>query len=84
MLATQGGHTETVKALLHAGADVSVNMHYCIAVYQYMYMQAPALLHLRWKGNTALMMSAKGGHTTTVKVLIEAGIDVAIRNNVSC
>ena len=28
MLAAQGGHTETVKALLNAGADVSLIVYY--------------------------------------------------------
>ena len=46
-------------------------------------MQAPAILHLKWKGNTALMMAAKGGHTKTVNILIEAGADVTGRNMVS-
>ena len=46
-------------------------------------MQAPAILQLKWKGNTALMMAAKGGHTKTVKILIEAGTDVTERNTVS-
>ena len=47
------------------------------------HIQAPATLSLRCEGNTALMLAAQGGHTTSAKVLIEAGTDVSIRNVVS-
>ena len=43
-------------------------------------MQAPAILDLSWRGHTALMMAAQGGHTMTVQVLIEAGADVTRRD----
>ena len=46
-------------------------------------MQVPVILDLKWKGNTALMMAAKGGYAMTVKVLIEAGADTTKRDIVS-
>ena len=52
-------------------------------LYQTISIQAHANLSLRCEGNTALMLAAQGGCTTTVKVLIETGTDVSIRNVVS-
>ena len=84
MLAAQSGHTKTVRALLNAGAEVNITSYVLVtSIKPSVYMQAPAILHLKWKGNTALVMAAKGGHTKTVKILIEAGADVAGRNTVS-
>ena len=84
MLAAQSGHTKTVRALLNAGAEVNVTSYVLVtSIKPSVYMQAPAILHLKWKGNTALMMAPKDSHTMAVKVLIEASADVTGRNMVS-
>ena len=52
-------------------------------IYHTISIQAPATLSLRCERNTALILAAQGGRTTTVKLLIETGTDVSIRNVVS-
>ena len=80
MLAAYYGHTETVKALIEAGADVTLQLE---SVY---YIQSHFLLCTnldpQQSEETALMLAAQGRHTETVKALIEAGTDVNPRNKI--
>ena len=67
MLAAGGGHSETVKALVDAGALKSeVSKAYIFRLTE-----------------TALTLAARGGHAKTVQVLIEAGANVDQRNQVA-
>ena len=72
MLAARGGHTETVKTLIKAGALKS---------------EVPRVSIFRSRLNphqeTSLMLAAQGGHAKTIQVLIEAGANVDQRNQVA-
>ena len=37
------------------------------------------ILKSRWNGKSALMLAAQGGHTETVKALLNAGADVSLK-----
>ena len=80
MLAARRGRTETVKALIEAGANVNVrNM-----VISEVSSACSLLIPYSYKNKViALMLAACGGHTKTVKALIEAGTDVNLQNKAS-
>ena len=81
MLAAEGGHTETVKALIEAGANVNLRN---IMVISGVSSACSLLIPYSHKNKViALMLAAQGGHTETVKALIEAGADVDLQNKAS-
>ena len=81
MLAARRGRTETVKALIEAGANVNVRN---IMVISGVSSACSLLIPYSHKNKViALMLAARGGHTETVKALIEAGADVNINNEVT-
>jgi uncharacterized protein len=89
MIAAFKGNLEAVKALLARGAKVNrpgwTALHYAAA------SGSQAILQLLLKhqanpdatspnGTTALMMAARGGHILGVKLLLDAGADVLLKN----
>ena len=80
MLAAEGGHTETVKALIEAGANVNLRNMVIFGVSS----ACSLLIPYSHKNKViALMLAAQPGHTETVKALIEAGADVNLQNKAS-
>src|ERR1022692_2862022 len=64
-LAAENGHTETVRALLDAGADVHART------------DAPLwVAAMRGHADTMLQKASANGHVDTVKVLLAAGANV--------
>ena len=78
MLAAYSGHTETIKALIEAGANVNLRNNMVISGVS----GSCGLLITFLNKVTALMLAAQGGHTETVK-LIEAGADVNLGDEAS-
>ena len=84
MLASSRGYTKTVKVLTEAKADPSITdkvklhyTHYCI-------VQISSRLCISLQdGDTALILAASMCHTDIVKLLVEHGADIDIRNKVS-
>ena len=64
MSAASAGHTEIVKILIDAGADVNAKTNPCIIV------------NSTFGEDTALMQAAIEGHCEVIKMLIKAGADV--------
>ena len=64
-LASQGGHVEAVRMLLHAGVDVRTTGHSGWGDPD---------------GHTALHEAARGGHVGVAQLLLDAGVDVLAIN----
>jgi ankyrin repeat protein len=84
--AAKGGHTETVQALLAAGADLdAVDEALCWAAYRGCTETVDVLLagraNVHADDDRALRWAAKYGHTETVKVLLTARADVHAKND---
>ena len=84
MEASYRGFTEIVKVLAEAKADPNITdkvklhyTHYCIV--QIRSRSCISLQH----GYTALIIAASEGHTDVVKILVEHGSDMDIKNKVS-
>ena len=71
MLAAQGGHTETVKALIKAGADV--NLRNRVSPGNLYYVHNSATFGPLQFGRTAQMLATHGGYTGTIETLTAAG-----------
>ena len=54
----------------------------CISKFYHFSIKIQTVLELRYARETALMLAAQGGHTETVKTLIEAGADVSSKKTV--
>ncbi|MEO8838085.1 MAG: ankyrin repeat domain-containing protein [Herbaspirillum sp.] len=90
MLAAFSGNLPAVKALIQQGAQVNQTgwtaLHYAASVGNneivqllldnYAYIDAESA-----NKTTPLMMAARGGHILTVKLLLDEGADVGIKNN---
>jgi hypothetical protein len=94
-LASRNGDTESVKALLEKGADVSAaNYHTCaIFLFDGRWLQAPAKAMRRFGSwwsvsapcrETALHDASRNGHTESVKALLGKGAAVNAANNDKC
>ena len=85
--AAEYGHTEVVKLLLAAGADVHAQDNYALrwaaseghTEIVRLLLEAGADVHAQ--NNSALKWTASKGHTEVVKLLLEAGADVHAQNN---
>ena len=84
MEASYRGYTEIVKVLAEAKADPNINdkvklhyTHYCIVQ-----IRSRSCISLQ-DGNTALILAARWGHTDVVKILVEHGSNIDIKNKVS-
>ena len=82
MLAAQRGHTETVKALIEAGADVNLQ-NKASSFILFISVYSDSIWFYSQYVVTALMLAALLGHTATVKALIEAGDNVNLQNKAS-
>ena len=72
--AATNGHTETVDLLIRRGADVNYTTPY---IEEKILMQAENEGYRLYSEDTALTISARNGHTKTVKRLIERGADIS-------
>ena len=84
MLASYRGFTEIVKVLAEAKADPNITdkvklhyTHYCIVQ-----IRSRSCISLQY-GDTALILAARWGYTDVVKILVEHGADIHIKNKVS-
>ena len=78
MIASRGGHNETVQTLIAAGADLNIQVEVLLVTFVYCYMFIQLALTTK-DGWTALMIAARGGHNETVQTLIAAGADVSLK-----
>lgn len=90
MLAAFAGNAAAVRALIQQGAQVNQTgwtaLHYAASVGNneivqllldnYAYIDAESA-----NKTTPLMMAARGGHILTVKLLLDEGADVGLKNN---
>jgi ankyrin repeat protein len=80
MFAAGGGHNDTTKLLIEAGADVNVAV---VATPEYIEQVKAAIaqgkedVEQHKNGVTALSIAAQGGHIGTIKLLVEAGANVS-------
>jgi ankyrin repeat protein len=84
---SQNGHTETVKLLLDAGADVHADCDWALVWASYnghtetvkALLEAGADVHAR--NDCALIWASGNGQTEVVKILLAAGSDVHAEND---
>lgn len=83
MFSAGNGHNETTEVLLKAGADVNVVVK---ATPEYIEQVKKALVEGKpdvephTDGVTALIVAAQAGHVGTVKLLVEAGANLNVRD----
>ena len=84
MEASSRGYTEIVRLLAEAKADLNiinnVKLHY--THYYIVQIRSRSCISLQ-DGNTALILAASWGYTDVVKILVEHGSDMDIKNKVS-
>ncbi|GLU35653.1 ankyrin repeat domain-containing protein [Trinickia caryophylli] len=89
MLAALNGDTDLVKLLIDKGAEVNKKgwapLHYAAAnghddIVQLLIDHDAYLDTASPNGTTPLMMAARGNHITTMKVLLDAGADPRVKN----
>lgn len=89
MVAAYKGNREAVAALLDKGAEPNrpgwTALHYAASVGNVeivrMLLEKSAYIDAEAPNKTTpLMMAARGGHTDTMKLLVEEGADVSLRN----
>lgn len=89
--AAKGGHPEAVKAVIEAGADISlgliglaqagdINAGTRNEIFQMLMKAGAAVDATDYTGSQALLYASPGGHTEFVKQLIAAGADVNAKN----
>ena len=88
-IASENGHTETVKALVAAGADVHCKdddgyrrrceLRGCLHSDSIADRAVEGVLLCR---DTALHKASENGHTETVKALVATGADVHCKNSI--
>lgn len=90
MVAAYKGNREAVAALLAKGAEPNrpgwTALHYAASVGNVeivrMLLEKSAYIDAEAPNKTTpLMMAARGGHTDTMKLLVEEGADVSLRNS---
>ena len=93
MHSTANGHTETVKALLRAGADVDTRDSNGVTallvaaaqghtdIVRLLLDRGPKVNGGAYLGSTALMMAAREGHTDIVRALVDAGAEVNAKSD---
>ena len=78
------GRTELVQKLVRDDNNLKVTiyiqLHSCSKC-QAMNIQQ-GILKAQWNGKSALILAAQGGHTDTVKALLNAGADVSKASNI--
>ncbi|KAL3683875.1 hypothetical protein R1sor_001897 [Riccia sorocarpa] len=93
LLCSQSGHTETVRLLIEAGADVTSQdmwgrtpLHWCAdrgwLLTAHVLLERGASVHVTTKnGDTVLLWAAKAGHHRLVELFLKAGCDPRLSNN---
>jgi ankyrin repeat protein len=91
MLAALNGDTGLVKLLIDKGAEVNKKgwapLHYAAAnghddIVQLLVDHSAYIDAASPNGTTPLMMAARGDHITTMKVLLDAGADPRVKNQI--
>lgn len=85
MFATAGGHAEATKKLIAAGADVNAiaraTPDYIVKITKMKQEGTSNEIDEHVDGVSALHVAAQGGHLAAVNVLVEAGVDVTMKDD---
>ncbi|KAL2633508.1 hypothetical protein R1flu_004987 [Riccia fluitans] len=93
LLCSHTGHTETVRLLIEAGANVMSQdmwgrtpLHWCAdrgwLLTAHLLLERGASVHVTTRnGDTVLLWAAKAGHHHLVKLFLDAGCDPRLSNN---
>ena len=89
MMASYNGHTEVVKVLVEAKADLNITdqvnliINYLLTLTIDVYCDYFFIFISLQDGDTALIDAATKGHTSIVKILVDRGAATDIRNKVT-
>ena len=89
MEASYYGHTEVVKVLAEAKADLNITgqvnliINYLLTLTIDVYYDNCFIFISLQEGDTALINAASNGHTSTVNILVDYGAATDIRNKVT-
>ena len=83
MLATQRGHKEVIKVLVERKANPNITEVVGLCLYVWIMYHCSLYMYLQTTGWTALHFSAEVGDVETLRILLEGGANVDIKNKVS-
>ena len=84
MKASSRGFTEIVKVLAEAKADPNITDEVKFHYTDYCIVQIRSRSYISLQdGNTALILATREGRTDVVKILVDHGSDIDIKNKVS-
>ena len=84
MEASSRGYTEIVRLLAEAKADLNIinNLKLHFTHYYIVQIRSRSCISIQ-DGNTVLILAARWGYTDVVKIVVEHGSDMDIKNKVS-